>query len=593
MIKRFLVVCVFFLLIVSSIGSLSFGYKLNISDDKIIVNEHNILNYNNSVFSTVDTSTTNVYNSEPTSILYKNSDGNNIFPNVFVEGPWPMYCHDARHTSRSPYTTANNLGVEKWWFNTADHASYHHFYSFVNIMDDGTILLTVADGCIYAINPNGTFKWKRGAIWGSPIEAHPAIDEDGTIYVVPYYGFYGGFYAINFDGTIKWHHNFPWGVMMFTSPVIGEDGTIYLGTSNEGYLYAFYPNGTIKWQYKLVSDFTYSSPAIGNDGTIYLGDHMGYFYAIYPNGTKRWNIHLPDNEYIPNSPSIADDGTIYVVSQSSNPGYPSFLNAINPNDGSVKWKYQMISSFYVNPSLGDDGTIYINCGGYPYYSPILYAINADGTKKWTRSVDYFDRYSDPIISADGTIYVATSNHIFAFNPDGTGQWSKTIDSKFSFSGSTPAIAEDGTIYLGMTHYVENEPIYYLHAFKETDSNAPDKPIITGSKKIIPRVEYNFTISSVDPNGDDIYYYVNWGDSVNINEFGPYPSGEEVQINHTWETLSRFSINVRAQDINNLLSPWVTLKVNAPRTISFNSLFLKFLERLQNIFPIIRYIIRGR
>ncbi|HEC82173.1 MAG TPA: hypothetical protein ENI42_07125, partial [Thermoplasmatales archaeon] len=35
-----------------------------------------------------------------------------------MDSPWPMYGHDIRHTGRSPYSTADNSGVEKWRFLT-------------------------------------------------------------------------------------------------------------------------------------------------------------------------------------------------------------------------------------------------------------------------------------------------------------------------------------------------------------------------------------------------------------------------------------------------------------------------------------------
>jgi len=267
MIKRFLVVCVFFLLIVSSIGSLSFGYKLNISDDKIIVNEHNILNYNNSVFSTVDTSTTNVYNSEPTSILYKNSDGNNIFPNVFVEGPWPMYCHDARHTSRSPYTTANNLGVEKWRFDTNDECTGSPV-----IDEQGVIYVAGFDG-LFAVYPNGTMKWH---IWPREvIVSAAAIDNNGILY-------FGGIWGENLhaiysnNGTEKWRYpiGYTW-----ASPTVGPDGIIYAPATDNWNVIAFYPNGTVKWSFH-ANEKVYSSPAIGDDDTVYCTSYGSYLYAI-------------------------------------------------------------------------------------------------------------------------------------------------------------------------------------------------------------------------------------------------------------------------------------------------------------------------
>ena len=33
-----------------------------------------------------------------------------------MDSAWPMYCHDTRHTGRSPYSTADNPGLVKWLF---------------------------------------------------------------------------------------------------------------------------------------------------------------------------------------------------------------------------------------------------------------------------------------------------------------------------------------------------------------------------------------------------------------------------------------------------------------------------------------------
>ena len=50
---------------------------------------------------------------------------------------------------------------------------------------------------------------------------------------------------------------------------------------------------------------------------------------------------------------------------------------------------------------------------------------------------------------------------------------------------------------------------YLHAFGELDPNAPEAPTITGELKGRIRVEYEYTFNSNDPNGDDVYYYIEW------------------------------------------------------------------------------------
>jgi len=49
---------------------------------------------------------------EPTAM---NSDG-------LMDSAWPMYCHDTRHTGRSPYAPTGKIGVEKWRFRMEDMA---------------------------------------------------------------------------------------------------------------------------------------------------------------------------------------------------------------------------------------------------------------------------------------------------------------------------------------------------------------------------------------------------------------------------------------------------------------------------------------
>jgi len=83
-------------------------------------------------------------------------------------------------------------------------------------------------------------------------------------------------YAINPDGTLKW--KFGTGGDILSSPAIGKDGTIYVG-SYDNYLYAINPDGSLKWKFE-TGNGVYSSPAIGKDGTIYVGSYDNYLYAI-------------------------------------------------------------------------------------------------------------------------------------------------------------------------------------------------------------------------------------------------------------------------------------------------------------------------
>jgi len=322
-----------------------------------------------------------------------------------IDSPWPMYCHDVRHTGHSPYSTVDTWD-EIWRLSTGDWAT-----GDVVIDDDGTIY--IGSTALYAVYPNGSLKWKYVTYMYT--DSAPAIDENGIIYFGNIYGDYlFAIYASN--GTLKWKYS---GGSIFSSPAIGNDGTIYFCDGRTGKIIALYPNGTLKWSYQ-TNHVTYSSPAIGDDGTVYCGSHDTYLYALYPNnGTVKWKYKT--GHWVRVSPCIADDGTIYVVS------LDEYLHALYPN-GSLKWKTNVGAG--TSPTIGQDGTIY--CG----YTK-LYAVNpTNGSVKWTFDVAGKIKGSTPCNSIDGTIYFGTSGGwVYAVYPDGNLKWRKKI-SCFWYRGTT-------------------------------------------------------------------------------------------------------------------------------------------------------------
>jgi len=137
---------------------------------------------------------------------------------------------------------------------------------------------------------------------------------------------------------------------------------------------------------------------------------------------------------INSSPAIGPDGTVYV---GSDDGY---LYAINP-DGTEKWSFETGDSVTSSPAIGADGTVYVGSN-----DGFLYAINPDGTKKWSvETGDYVT--SSPAIGADGTIYVGSNDgFLYAINPDGTKKWS--YEETGGPVTSSPAIGAGGTVYVG-------------------------------------------------------------------------------------------------------------------------------------------------
>jgi outer membrane protein assembly factor BamB len=272
-------------------------------------------------------------------------------------------------------------------------------------------------------------KWSYFTAGG--VGSSPAIGADGTVYVGSSVSSNDGLlYAIYPDGSLKW--SFATGRIGYSSPAIGADGTVYVG-SDDGLLYAIYPDGSLKWSYTTGAEVE-SSPAIGADGTVYVGSSDYKLYAINPDGSLKWAYATEGA--IGSSPAIAADGTVYVGS------YDNKLYAINP-DGSLKWAYDTGAGTDSSPAIGTDGTVYVANG------PDLFAINPDGSFKWVYVAGY-SVDSSPAIGADGTVYVGShGNSLYAINPGGSVKWDYWTEGEVY---SSPAIGADGTVYVGCNDY---------------------------------------------------------------------------------------------------------------------------------------------
>jgi predicted secreted protein len=118
-------------------------------------------------------------------------------------------------------------------------------------------------------------------------------------------------------------------------------------------------------------------------------------------------------------------------------------------------------------------------------------------------------------------------------------------------------------------------IFLVTVIKDDPPTIPD---IRGSTKGAPKIEYTYTFVSEDPNGDDIYYYIEWGDGDHSGWIGPYNSGKMIRINHTWSNKGEYTIKAKAKDIFDLESKWGTLKVEMPKNQQLNNFYvLKFFK----------------
>ncbi len=481
-----------------------------------------------------------------------------------MDSAWPMFQHDTKHTGRSPFGATGNLGILKWKFRMDGAVDSSP------VIDKNETIYLGGWYDFYAINPDGSLKWKYGKI-GGWVESAAVIDENGTIYFGTSIGEQNFLYALNSNGTFKWKYR---SGQIWSSPTIGYDGIIYFGSYNKN-IYALYPNGTLKWKFKTGS-YVDTSPAIDDDGIIYCGSSDHNLYALYPNGTVKWKYNAGCR--IGGDPTIGDDGTIYFGGVEEAALYALYHN------GSRKWKLTLGSNVVSSPALAENGTIYIAAYKPGPTGAYIFSINPNGTINWRYEVEDEAMSASPAIDKYGIIYVGgwlgnndVGGNLYALNPDGTLRWFyHTGDSIYS----SVAIGEDGTIYFGSWDR-------YLYAIKIIDNVPPDMPDIDGPHSGNPRTEYTYTAVASDPDGDNVSYFFDWGDGSNSGWTEFVPSGVSVNSSHSWLFRGSYVVSVRAKDDYGFIGDWSEFEVVIPRDrVTTNSWYLWFLER----FPLLERLL---
>jgi len=98
----------------------------------------------------------------------------------------------------------------------------------------------------------------------------------------------------------------------------------------------------------------------------------------------------------------------------------------------------------------------------------------------------------------------------------------------------------------------------------TGNNAPDTPIIDGPVRGKAREAYEYTFTVIDPDGDIVYIWIDWGGTCPPVEWmGPYNSGATATLTNTWNYTGAYTVRAKAKDIYDEESDWGTLKITIP------------------------------
>ncbi|MEX2622390.1 MAG: PQQ-binding-like beta-propeller repeat protein [Acidimicrobiia bacterium] len=302
--------------------------------------------------------------------------------------PWPMFGHDAQHTSQTPL-----LGP---------------------------------------VPADLTWSFDAGQELGEP----PVVGTDGTVYLAGRFSLW----ALSSTGEQQWA--IPAGFIN-ASPALSPAGsTLYVNDFVDGLRAHSVADGSTLWTRRLGS--LCSGPTVDSEGTIYIGSCSGVLYGLDPDGSTRFatrvsNTGDPNADAIHAYPTQSNGGLTYVVTRG---GRVFAVDSVGdlvrqyPSSGSLG---EVLST----PAIGSTGELYV-----PIWAGVarVVAVSASGEEQWrlAHNPETVEQVGFAI-AHDGTLLVQAGEDVMAVDP-GTGLVLWEQKGLAAVSGGI-SIGGDGTIYV--------------------------------------------------------------------------------------------------------------------------------------------------
>ena len=332
------------------------------------------------------------------------------------------------------------------------------------VLTNGDILAATYSS-VFTIGPDGS-QLDRFDSGPGHLDTDLAVAADGKLLFTRHGVGYGALVALR-GGKVEWElvDRF---TMVDEGPLALPDGGICIAASNR--VVRLNPDGSIRWTHTAATTL-YHAPSLAPDGGLLFAEAMrgsNFMVMLNEDGSLRWRLPS-DPGFGVGGPAFARDGTFYWGRDTN-----ITLAAFSPA-GAPLWQLKRRERSLSTPVVGQDETIYLTARSPARANAVLLAVSPVGSLKWEFALGSGHALDAPVIAADGTLYLVTSDRwVRAIKPDGQLKWHYRIASKPSIDrelswealridlrtrwGLTrndlhgpPVLGPDGTLYVNFGH----------------------------------------------------------------------------------------------------------------------------------------------
>jgi outer membrane protein assembly factor BamB len=424
------------------------------------------------------------------------------------------------------------------------------------------VLPASSPSMVYCFNGmTGAVEWSRSTGASNCIDSPPAVadvDNDGKPEVV-FGTFYGNVFCLNGeDGTIRWQINLGTNSYIQSGPALldaNDDGQIDVVVAQwagDCRVYTLWGNnGSVLWFSDLPSDYMYHGCSFADldedtKPELVIGSYDNHVYVFNAeDGSLAWQYIAPF--YVGAPTSIGDlnnDGHLEVVFVSYN------MLGVLSHTGSLLWSATTGGNMFRGAALSDvdgDGICDVVFGSE---DGILRALRgSDGQVLWACDLQahygmVYEIDHAPVIADlnnDGFLEVFVIGGYGISNP-----WTNNHGRAYALSAGNGS----GSGWPMFRHDAVHSACFPLDV-----NEPPSGGNISGPLYGRTMENYTFCVTGSDPEGEDVFYFWDWGDGTSSGWLGPYDSGEELCVSHSWTNEGIYSLRVKVKDGDGAESEW--------------------------------------